>query len=148
MTIWFPKHAIFAKKYNKKHIQNSASACRRFQSNGPYFKKEPKIVKKCQIGKIGNMVLILKRMMSWVKICHFFPFLTSQEANFLILKHFPYMLVPILVCYSETVDMHSLNFGYVFCYTFSQKMACFGNQIVISVNELIFWPKMSNKLIW
>ena len=68
----------------------------------------------------------------------FFPFLTSQEANFLILKHFPYMLVPILVCYSETVDVHSLNFGYVFCYTFSQKMACFGNQIVISVNELIF----------
>ena len=65
--------------------------------------------------------------------------------NFLIFKHFLYMLVPKMIHYSKTVDVQPLNFWYFFCFASTEKMACCKSKSDISVMVLILWPKMSPK---
>ena len=68
--------------------------------------------------------------------------------NFLIFKHFLYMLVPKMIHYSKTVDVQPLNFWYFFCFVLMQKMAPCKSKSDISVMVLILWPKMSTKFVW
>ena len=73
-----------------------------------------------------------------VKIFFFYMwnlFYNRLFLNFMIFKHFHYMLVPILVCYSETAGVQPPIFGYVFCFGEIKKTSRWKPKTVISVNR-------------
>ena len=77
--------------------------------------KEPKIVKKCQFLALLGLFYEIYIWEHWKKFrINFFDiwnfFYNELFQNFLIFKHFLYMLVPKMIHYSKTVDVQPLNF--------------------------------------